>query len=450
MLGSSLQFNAVKGLIPGLAETGKIKIGRLGEERKSQSGGTYRLPEKLSYFLVTTRIKDAKENWFLDEEVHRAIGPQPTEIPVALMYDDPVLNCQSRLNCYEGSRRWCHGNNEQALRMDAQGIYRERECPCPLFTSPELAEENTGRPANKLLKCKFYGVLRVQITCKTSSVGCYGFRTTSSESFSNVLGMMATVIVRTGGILAGIPLRLRLYGSTDNTPGGASKSYKVYLDLPAGGWDEVDAAAERIVRARSASRLNLKAIEADARKKLLALTDGTSEADAIIDELFPRPVTVVNGVEVLTEDEVIDGDVADLTPAEPQAAAPGGNGAPVQAPEPAAERFDGLTATSTVGWPTPTPAEPPPPPDAALLFDEAFKQEAAAGAKEVKAQAIADQVKALEVLITLSGYDPHNLKKPLGQFSRGERQGFFFMLTKRIAEKRAKEAAEQTALPWEK
>ncbi len=106
LVTSSVQFNAVKGLVPGLAETGKIKIGRLGEERTSQGGGKYRLPEKLSYFLITSRVKDSKDNWILDEEVHKALGAQPTEIPVTLVYDDPVLNAQSRLNCYQGTRRW--------------------------------------------------------------------------------------------------------------------------------------------------------------------------------------------------------------------------------------------------------------------------------------------------------------------------------------------------------
>jgi hypothetical protein len=434
---STVNFASIKGLMPSYPVLGYVKIGILGDERTSKAGNKYRMPVKLDHFRVTFRVRDERGQFLLDQEVHRIVGEKPLELAVSLLYDDPTLNCPARLNCYVGSKRWCHGNGEQALRLDAQGIYREQACPCPLLMSPEQATENAGKSPNDLLKCKPNGSLGMQLPYKKSSIGIYRFRTTSVESIQSILTVQGAVLMRTGGVLAGIPLRLRLYPATDNTPGGASKSWKVTLDLPPGGWDEVDAAAQEIVKARATSRLSMKAIEAQARRQMKALVEDTDEAAAIIEELFPKPITDVNGVEVLTEDEVIDGYVADLTPAEPVAAAPGGNGGPVQTPEPPAE-------------PTPAPAEPPPPPDAALLFDEAFKQETATGAKEVKAQAIADQVKALEVLITLSGYDPHNLKKPLGQFSRGEREGFCSMLSKRIAERRAKEAAEQTALPWDK
>lgn len=446
---STVNFASIKGLTPSYPVLGYVKIGILGDEKISKAGNKYRMPVKLDHFRVTFRVRDERGQFLLDQEVHKIVGEKPLELAVSLLYDDPTLNCPSRLNCYVGSKRWCHGNGEQALRLDAQGIYREQACPCPLLMSPEQATENAGKSPNDLLKCKPNGSLGMQLPYKKSSIGIYRFRTTSVESIQSILTVQGAVLMRTGGVLAGIPLRLRLYPATDNTPGGASKSWKVTLDLPPGGWDEVDAAAQEIVKARATSRLSMKAIEAQARRQMKALVEDTDEAAAIIEELFPKPITDVNGVEVRTEDDVIDGDVSDLTPAEPPVQAPGGNGAPVQTPEPPAERFDGLTATSTVEWPTPASTEPPPPPDAALLFDEAFKQESAAGAKEVKAQAIADQIQALESLITLSGYDPHNLKKPLGQFSRGERQGFFFMLTKRIAEKRAKEAAEQTALPWD-
>ncbi len=430
MFSSSMQFNAVRGLIPTLAETGKIKIGRLGETRKSQSGGIYRLPEKLSYFLITTRVKDAQDNWMLDEEVHKALGDQPTEIPIVFVYDDPVLNCQSRLNAYDGSKRWCHGNNERALRLDAQGIYRERACPCPLFTAPDAAEENRGRAQNKLLKCKFYGVVRCQITCKTSSVGLYGFRTTSAESFSNLLGMQGAVLMRTGGILGNIPLRLRLYGSTDNTPGGAAKSWKVYLDLPEGGWEAVDEAAQQIVQARTASRINLKAIEANARHQLKVLETSPKEAEALIDELFPRPIAVIDGVEILEEDPDGDGGPAINTTATSEPPKPPATQPPaVSEPEKATDQDQGAQ-------------DVPPPPDSVLVWTENYAIEGKAGSPEVKAEAIKAQVEALEVLAKRKGYEFSRLTKPLTEFSRQQRHGFFEHL------KAMPDVEQQAALPW--
>ena len=45
-------------LKPRLVELGAVRIGTLGEERTSRSGGTYRLPQKLDHFIVTTNVRD--------------------------------------------------------------------------------------------------------------------------------------------------------------------------------------------------------------------------------------------------------------------------------------------------------------------------------------------------------------------------------------------------------
>lgn len=88
-----------------------------------------------------------------------------------------------------------------------------------------------------------------------------------------------------------------------------------------------------------------------------------------------------------------------------------------------------------------TPADLPPPPDAVLVFEEAYKQESAAGAKEIKEAAIADQIRALESLMVRKGRRADSLKKPLAQFTRSERQGFFEHLQK--------QADLQAPLPWD-
>lgn len=417
---NTVSFATIKGLQPSFPELGRVKIGMLGPERTSQGGKKFRLPEKLDHFRVTHRVRDTDGQFALDEEVHRLVGERPTELSVTLLYDDPTLNCPSKLVCYVGSKRWCHGNGERALRLDGQGIYREQTCPCPLLMSPEQAEQNKGKGPNELLKCKPNGSLGMQLPYKKSSVGIYRFRTTSVESIQSLLTVQSAILMRTGGVLAGIPLRLRLYPATDNTPGGASKSWKVTLDLPPGGWDEVDESAREIVRARATSRLSMKAIEAQTRRQMKALMDGSEEADQIIEELFPKPITLVDGVEVLDE--------------EPDAGEP-----PIQImmtpqeePKPAAE-----AAPSS-----PPAAEAPPPPDAALLFQEAYAIEGKAGSAEVKYAAIADQLSALKLLMQRKGYSDDKLKRPLDhQWSRAHRKAFFENLLAM--------PDGQAALPWE-
>ena len=87
------------------------------------------------------------------------------------------------------------------------------------------------------------------------------------------------------------------------------------------------------------------------------------------------------------------------------------------------------------------PLASPPPPDAVTLFQEAFAQEAAGGTNEIKAAAVADQFRALESLMVRKGRRADTLKKPLAQFTRAERQGFFEHLQK--------QPDAQAALPWD-
>lgn len=420
---STVNFSLIKGLQSSFPELGRIKIGMLGPEKVSQGGKKFRMPVKLDYIRVTQRVRDAEGQFALDEEVHKVVGEKPTELAVTLLYDDPTLNCPSRLACYQGSRRWCHGNGEQALRLDAQSVYREQACPCPLLLAPESAEENRGKSENQLIKCKPNGSLGVQLPYKQSSVGIYRFRTTSLESIQSILTVQSAILMRTGGVLGGIPLRLRLYPATDNTPGGAAKSWKVTLDLPAGGWAEVDEAAREIVRARSSSRVAMKAIEADARRKMKALGTGTSEADALIDELFPRPVTECGGVEVL--DDEPDGSTADLGPildAEPEP--PATEAPPAPAPD--------------VPWETPAPPKVEPDPEPPLTdearFLDAWDAEKGAGTDAVRAECVAIQLDALKGIMRLKGYVPTSsgswalgrqpLTEPLEKFSRDKRKAF--------------------------
>jgi hypothetical protein len=435
---SSIQFNRIKGLTLSYPELGKVKIGQLGQERTSQSGTKYRLPEKLDHFRVTLRVRDKEGQFALDEEVHKALGPEPKELNVTLVYDDPTLNCPSRLNAYDGSRRWCHGNGERALRLDGQGIYRECECPCPLLSSPEEAAENKGKAKNQIVRCKPYGTLRVQLPIKQESIGVYGFRTTSAETISNLLAVQASVLMHTGGVLGGIPLRLRIYPATDNTPGGPSRSWKVTLDLPPGGWDEVDEAAKRLVQARLATRYDMKAIEASHRKALAAVVEHPEDADSIIDELFPKPITIIDGVEVLDEEPEADGGpvlntTAVVEPPKGASAQP----AVASEPEKAPDRAD-----SVAQGPGVRDAPPPPPPDSVLVWTENYAIEVKAGSPEVKAEAIKAQVEALEVLAKRKGYEFSRLTKPLTEFSRQQRHGFFEHL------KAMPDVEQQAALPW--
>jgi hypothetical protein len=84
----------------------------------------------------------------------------------------------------------------------------------------------------------------------------------------------------------------------------------------------------------------------------------------------------------------------------------------------------------------------PPPPDSVLLFTENYAIEGKAGSPEIKAEAIKAQVEALEVLAKRKGYEFSRLTKPLTEFSRQQRHGFFEHL------KAMPDVEQQAALPW--
>lgn len=52
---------AIKGLIPQLAERGKVKIGEKGEMKTSQGGKQFAQPKKLDHFVITTMQRVRRE-----------------------------------------------------------------------------------------------------------------------------------------------------------------------------------------------------------------------------------------------------------------------------------------------------------------------------------------------------------------------------------------------------
>ena len=65
----------IRNLRPKLGEQGKIKIGRLGEERTTKDGkNTYRLSTKLDHFLITTTERDNTGNFIPNVSLMKEIA----------------------------------------------------------------------------------------------------------------------------------------------------------------------------------------------------------------------------------------------------------------------------------------------------------------------------------------------------------------------------------------
>ncbi len=64
----------VAGIVPGLVERGKIKVGEKGAMTTSQRGTKYQPPKKLDHFRVTTLEKGPDDNFLTDEAIHKMLG----------------------------------------------------------------------------------------------------------------------------------------------------------------------------------------------------------------------------------------------------------------------------------------------------------------------------------------------------------------------------------------
>lgn len=141
----------IKNLTPRLAEVGKIKIGMLGDLRESKGGKKFRLPKKLDHFIVTTTDKGNDGNFILDQSVMKAIGDNPTEISIRLLFDDIDLNFHTSYQYYHGRKCLCRGDGEKAERvLNAGKPTEKKETRACDFQSCEFAKKGS---------CKVSGIL---------------------------------------------------------------------------------------------------------------------------------------------------------------------------------------------------------------------------------------------------------------------------------------------------
>ena len=199
----------IKGLVPGLAEINKIKIGEKGRMITSKTGKQFQPPQRLDYFRVTTLMRGPDDNYITDEAVHKLHGDKPRVLPVRLLYDQIELNFQCRYVCFSGKKLWCAGDGEAAWRItQAAGQRTEVACPCG-----RQAPDFDGDP-----RCKINGCLSVIIDGVQRVGGVAKVRTTSYNSVVGILSSLSLIKRITGGPLAGIPLNLTLNPKTVISP----------------------------------------------------------------------------------------------------------------------------------------------------------------------------------------------------------------------------------------
>lgn len=199
----------IKGIVPTLAEGGKIKIGGLGEERTSRKGATFRMPLKFDYFVVTTTRRDAKGDLITDDalmaELPKSPDGQCREIPIVVHDDDIDRVFPTTYALYGGRKLLCRGDGEVATEYEftddgkRTGRTREVACPCDALNA------SSGDV------CKPHGTLHCSIRVPGRAIAgaVYMWRTTSLISIQRMIGSLQQ-IKDVCGTLCGIPLQLKL------------------------------------------------------------------------------------------------------------------------------------------------------------------------------------------------------------------------------------------------
>ena len=295
--------------------------------------------------------RDAAGRMLPDLELMRKLAPQGgklKELPVMLLYNDPDINFQTRYACYTGNRLWCCGDGEGAQRLGENGKYQAVPCSCLRL------EANYGGKD----RCKPNGTLQVLLQGVDRIGGVWKFRTTSWNSVNSIMSSLKLIQAITGGVLAGIPLKLVLSPKTVTVPGSGQNMvvYIVSLEFP-GTEQELAKIGYDIAKRRADHRAKMDQIEAEARKALEHLEETPEEMREVQEEFYPEGVTIEVQPEAAPESESEPGEGSSTVPA-PDASPHVVEEKP-ETPEETFPSSEPLSAEETV--PVSWDAPPPPP-----------------------------------------------------------------------------------------
>ncbi|WP_420997430.1 hypothetical protein ACKI2N_024725 [Cupriavidus sp. 30B13] len=267
-------------MLKGLAITppviGRISIGHIVEKDGE------RLPEKDDQFTLTSQIQN-RDGWILhplDETLRKAANGKLRAIPVRVLFNDPALNLRADYCLFDRQtgRQLCVGNGESCRRVSDEGMV---SLPCP---SPAACQ--TGREGG----CKPYGRLNVVIGDE-DELGSFIFRTTSYNSIRTLTARLSYFHAVSGGLLACLPLELRLRGKS------TALSHQVpiyYVDLTIRSGLTLERAiteAREVDMRRRSAGFEQAALDSTAQRELARgmLEENEEEAPALISEFFLQP-----------------------------------------------------------------------------------------------------------------------------------------------------------------
>lgn len=265
----------IKGLAISPPVIGRISIGRVTEKNGQ------RLPEKDDQFTLTTQVQ-SRDGWILhplDAELRKQTETgKIRSIPVTLPFNDPDLNFRAEYTLFDRTtgRPVCAGDGLQCRRRHDQGV---EQLPC---LSPAQCPFSGG-------KCKPYGRLNVVLD-DNDPLGTFIFRTTGFNSIRTLLARLMYLQAVSGGLLACLPLELRLRGKSTTQ---SHRAPIFYVDIGVREGMTLEAAitqARETDQQRQASGYNQEALDRAAREALAnsAFEEDEDETPVILEEFYPE------------------------------------------------------------------------------------------------------------------------------------------------------------------
>lgn len=276
-------FNIIKNYGRRLAVVGHVKIGFKGDKKKTANNVEFRLPKKYDHFVVVTRETDDSDNFKTDTELMGRLGNHSMELDILLLSDQIELNFQYFLAAYSGPRMYCTGNGKEAIRYDEKRVESKIVCDmrtCPIFL---------GNFKKQNIQCKPQGRLYFILTQKKMLGGVYSFKTTSWETIRNIVSSLEFIRAISGGVISGIPLKLKLYPVRDNTINGQVTNYKVTV-VYEGDPHSLRQAVLLEHQLRESSRIDRKALEEEYREVVESHVDSPEEEARTAEEFYPAAV----------------------------------------------------------------------------------------------------------------------------------------------------------------
>jgi len=252
---------------------GRISIGRVVE----RSG--MRLPEKDDQFTLTSQVQN-RDGWVLhpfDDNLRQQSGGKLRSLPVRLLFNDPSLNLRADYNLFDRTtgRPVCVGNGETCRRSGQDGI---ETLPCPGSDTCRFAEG----------QCKPYARFNVRIGDEDET-GTFVLRTTSFNTIRTLAARLQYFQAVSGGLLACLPLELKLRGKSTTQSYRAPIFYADLVICSGRTLEEAITEARRVDGVRQAAGFDQAALDEAARQGFAngAFEELDDDVPAVVEEFFP-------------------------------------------------------------------------------------------------------------------------------------------------------------------